>query len=137
MAKKERSTVVQSLLDSGGSTTINVLLSNATIYTDAFRLGDASLACIQSEMGMAATGGSGKMTVTVEQSHERPTAEYSAHNSYVASDYIMRTFSATTTSYTHGAITIRGMEWGRCKIVAVTPNTSAYIKLTLSKQVEG
>lgn len=136
MAKREREVVTQTVLDSAGATTVPVLLTTATVYTQTFRLDDAVSASIIATIGLVAATGSAKITAVVEQSHELPAVEGSAHASYITTDTVMNTY-ATVSTYTRSAITLSGLKYGRVKLTSVTPNTSAYVAITLSKQVEG
>ncbi len=136
MARQERSVVTQTVLDSAGATTIPVLLTTATVYSKTFRVDDAATANVSCVIGLVAATGSAKITAVVEQSYEPPTIEGSAHPSYITTDTVMNTF-ATVGTHTHNAITLKGMRYARVKLTATTPNTSAYVAVTFSKQVEG
>lgn len=136
MARQERSVVTETLLDSAGATTVPVLLTTATVYTKAFRIDDAVAANVNAVIGLVAATGSAKITAVIEQSHELPLIEGSAHPSYITTDTIMNTFS-TVGTYSHNTITLKGFKYARVKFTSVTPNTSAYVAVTLSKQVEG
>lgn len=135
MARKERKTVSQVVLGSGGNVNIPVLLSNATIYTKAFRIDDADRASITAVLGLDKPTGTAKITVVVEQGYEPPLVQGSAHPGYVDSDVVMNTFG-TIATYTRASITISGLRYARCRITAVTPNTSAYINVNFHKQTD-
>ncbi len=136
MAKKERSVVMQTVLDSANGTTIPVLLTTAVVYTKIFRVDDAISAGITVMLGVSPATGSANITGVIEQSSDLPDVEGSAHPSYVVTDSIMNTFS-TVATYTQATITLRGLKYARCRFTAAAPNTSAYAVVKFSKQVEG
>jgi len=140
MARKEASkfmrlVVTATALDSAGSVNIPVLLTTATVYSKSFRLDDAISANVSAVIGLVAATGSAKITAVIEQSYEPPLVEGSAHPSYINTDTIMNTFS-TVGTHTRNTITLSGLKYGRIKLTSVTPNTSAYVVVTVSKQVE-
>jgi hypothetical protein len=136
MARNERKTEVINLLDSANGTNIPVLFTNGNVWTKSVYIGDAVSVSIVAQMGLVATTGSAKMTLQVEQSPLLPAVEGSVHASYLSTNTVMVTF-ATVSTYTSNAITLGGYPYLRCKITPTTPNTSAYVNIILTKQVEG
>lgn len=136
MARKERNTEVIKLLDSANAVNIPVLFTNGNVWTKSVYIGDAVNVILTGKIEKLVAGSSAKMTIQIEQGHELPAVEGSEHSSYVSNGAIMVTYT-TAATYSHSTVTLVGLPYLRCKITPVTPNTSCYVNIVMSKQVEG
>jgi hypothetical protein len=137
MAKKgnpiTKETITVDLLGTGDSTTIAVISAN-TVYTNAIRIDDSDnmVASVKQE-GML---GSNNTTVTVEQSFQSPTTQYSPDITYVQ---VTSLYAALATQGTWHSVKIPhiALPYLRFNIAGAALNSSATVAIKLSRQIQG
>ena len=137
-----RRVVTINCIDSSGATIINVLESNATIYTKPFYVGDGivnafdfGIALLPSTATVAI--GSAKMSLVFEQGSlnlSTASADTIANSSWNTISVLVSN-STTTGSWTSGPVSIQALPYGRFKVIATTPTTACTISLNYHKQI--
>jgi hypothetical protein len=146
MAKKERKTVTENVLESGGATADLYLATASVVYSRSFYLGDAVGNVINVSYLMTTTMSSAAATIVFQQSFQQPTTEGAVDVTFIEpSSLSAHVISLTTTSgvWMHRALNTSAtlnmpvMPWGRFKVQGTGLNTGSTVNIKITKQVEG
>ena len=129
-----RKLFTQNVLDSAGGTSISVLTSADTVYTQTFDIedceGDLRSTTISHK---TESTGTRNVAVVLEQSFEPPLIEGSAHPSYVTINTLTTASSAGI--WVHQSITPVALPYGRIKLTGGAVNSSSTVTIKLTKSV--